>query len=154
MSKKDTTFSSSNQPPRGRGKSFKTKLLEVIREESLIGASPKTTPEEAEKLYLTHFAKRAFDVDDNASGTLGKELLSKSYPSLKSTMPTVDFEFSAESTPLEQANQILKAAADGIIPPDVAQIFITSIASMMKIDEITEIANRLTAIEKELGINA
>lgn len=154
MSKKDTTFSSSNQPPRGRGKSFKTKLLEVIREESLIGASPKTTLEEAEKLYLTHFAKRAFDVDDNASGTLGKELLSKSYPSLKSTMPTVDFEFSAESTPLEQANQILKAAADGIIPPDVAQIFITSIASMMKIDEITEIANRLTAIEKELGINA
>ena len=152
MARSSTTFDKNQDLP-GRGKSFKNKLMDVIREESLIGAEPDNTKEQAEKLYLTHFAKRAFDISDNASGMLGKELLSKSYPSLKSTMPLVGFEFEESATPSKQASQVLKAASDGFIPPDVAQIFISSIASMMKIDEITVIADRLSAIEKELGLN-
>lgn len=152
MAKSSTSFEKGQDKP-GRGRSFKNKLFDVIKEHSLIGAAPDISKEDAEKLYLTHFAKRAFDTDDQASGTLSNALLNKSYPSLKSTMPSVNFEFSEESTPLKQAAQILKAASDGKIPPDVAQIFISSIASMMKIEEVTEIANRLTAIEQELGID-
>jgi len=152
VAKSSTTFEKGQDKP-GRGRSFKNKLIEVIKEQSLIDASPDIGDDEAEKLYLTHFAKRAFDINDMASGTLAKELLSKSYPSLKSTMPSVEFDFSTDAKPSEQANQILKAASSGIIPPDVAQVFISSIASMMKIEEVTEIANRLTAIEKELGLN-
>lgn len=151
MATSSTTFKAGESNP-GRGKSFKNKLLEVIRAESLINATPETTKEEAEKLYLTHVAMRAFDSTDNASGTLLKELLNKSYPTLKSTMPTVDFEFNKNAKPVDQASQILKAASDGIIAPDVAQIFISSIAAMMKIEEVTEIANRLSEIEKALGI--
>lgn len=154
MGKSSTTFDKDNRPIRGRGKSFKSKLLDVIREESLIGATPKTSKEDAERIYLTHFAKRAFDVDDSASPTLSKELLNKSYPSLKSTMPLVEFDFNIESTPVQQANQILDAASKGLIPPDVAQVFITTIASMMRIEEITDISNRLSDIEKALKIDA
>ena len=148
-----TSFVKGQDKP-GRGKSFKNKLMDVVREESLIGANPKLTSNEAEKLFITHFAKRAFDTDDISSGALGKELLNKSYPSLKSTMPLVEFEFLIDSKPIEQANQILKAASDGIIPPDIAQIFISSIASMIKIEEVTEISERLTVIEKALKIDA
>jgi hypothetical protein len=152
MPKSSTTFKKGQDKP-GRGKSFKNKLLTVIKENSLIGASPKITDDRAETLYITHFAQRAFDKEDLASSALAKELLSKSYPSLKSTMPFVEFDFDAKTTPSKQASQILDAAAKGIIAPDIAQIFLSSIASLMKIDEITIIADRLTAIEKELGLN-
>jgi hypothetical protein len=152
MAKSSTTFKK-GESNAGRGKSFKNKLLDVIKDEALIGANSKMNHAELETLYLTHFARRAFDIDDAASPMLSKELLSKSYPSLKSTMPVVDFEFNESATPSIQASQILKAASDGAIPPDVAQIFISSIASMMKIEEVTEIAARLTEIEKALGLN-
>lgn len=147
-------FSEEIQPNKRRGKSFKNKILDVVREESLIGANPGMCDAEVERMYLTHFAKRAFDVDDNASATLSKELLSKSYPSLKSTMPLVEFEFTENAKPVDQAAQILKAASEGAIAPDIAQIFIYSITSMMKIDEVTEIAERLSEIEKALGLSS
>lgn len=151
--KRTTLFSRENQPSKKAGKSFKTKLLDAVRAESLIGSRPSDSLETAETLYITHMAKRAFDVDDQASATLSKELLSKSYASLKSTMPEIQFDFDPDSKPSDQASQILKAAADGLMPPDVAQIFISSIASMMKIEEVTELAKRLEAIEKQLGVN-
>lgn len=151
MAKSSTSFKKGQSNP-GRGKSFKNKLLEVIRDESLIGANPDTTKEEAEKLYLSHVSRRAFDSEDNNSATLLKELLSKSYPTLKATMPNVDFEFDESASPNIQASQILKAASEGSIAPDVAQIFISSIASMMKIEEVTEIARRLDEVEKALGL--
>ena len=69
-------------------------------------------------------------------------------------MPLVEFDFNIESTPVQQANQILDAASKGLIPPDVAQVFITTIASMMRIEEITDISNRLSDIEKALKIDA
>lgn len=152
MAKSSTTFKKGQDKP-GRGQSFKNKLLDVIREEAMIGATKKTTKEKTEKLYIKHMAERAFDTDDIASATLSKELLNKSYPSLKSTVPLVEFDFDVDAKPSVQASQILKAASNGHIPPDTAQIFISSIASMMKIEEVTEIADRLTAIEKELGLN-
>lgn len=151
--KTKTSFTNDDQPDKRRGRSFKNKLLDVIKSESLIGANSKMDHSKLETLYLTHFAKRAFDPGDAASPMLSKELLSKSYPSLKSTMPTVNFNFTVKATASEQANEIIKAASEGVIPPDVAQIFITSLASMMKIEEVTEIANRLTEIEKALGIS-
>lgn len=153
MAKTKTSFTNDDQPEKRRGRSFKNKMLDIIREEALIEAKPDMSDKDAEKAYLTHFARRAFNAEDNASPMLSKELLSKSYPSLKSTMPTVNFDFTVKATASEQANEIIKAASEGVIPPDVAQIFITSLASMMKIEEVTEIANRLTEIEKALGIS-
>lgn len=151
MARSSTTFEQGQDKP-GRGRSFRTKLLDVIREESLIGANKETSKENTEKLYIKHLAVRAFDISDPASATLSKEMLNKSYPSLKSTVPLVEFEFDVGATPSVQASQVLNAASCGRIPPDTAQIFISSIASMMKIEEVTEIADRLSAIEKELGL--
>ena len=147
-----TTFSSENQPKK-RGKAFKTKLMDAIKRDSLlVGITEASSDEKAEAAFISHWATRAFDPEDKDNATLLKGLGDKAYSSLKSTMPTVNFKFSVKATPTIQANEIIKAAAEGIIPPDVAQIFISSIASMMKIEEVTEIAKRLTEIEKALGI--
>ena len=141
MSNRDTQFSSDNQPRTSnrRGKSPKTKILEALKR------SAKTEDEFWDLLVM-----RALDPEDNIAL---KEVLARLSPTKKATMPKIEFEFDANATPSIQASQILAAASDGIIPPDIAQIFISSIASMMKIEEVTEIANRLTAIEKELGLN-
>lgn len=153
MARSSTSWKKGESNP-GRGKSFKTKLLDVIREESLIGAKPDIDKKEAEKLYLKHVALRAFDTADPSSGTLLRELMSKSYPTLKSTLPTVTFDFLEDTKPADQAAQVLKATADGNLSPDVAQIFISSITAMMKIEEVTEIADRLCEIEKALGLTS
>ena len=141
MSNKDTQFSSDNQPneKNRRGKSPKTKILEALRRSS------KTEDDFWDALVM-----RALGPDDPIAL---REVLARLSPTKKATMPKIEFEFDANATPSIQASQILKAASDGIIPPDVAQVFITCIASTMKIEEVTEIADRLTAIEKELGLN-
>ena len=141
MSSNKTSFTSENQPEsrNGRGKSPKTKILEALKR------SAKTEDE-----FWDVLVARALDPEDSIAL---KEVLARLSPTKKATMPKIEFEFDANATPSIQASQILAAASDGIIPPDVAQVFIASIASMMKIEEVTEIANRLTAIEKELGLN-
>jgi hypothetical protein len=141
MTNKSTQFTSENQPKerKGRGKSPKTKVIEALMRAS------KTEDE-----FWDMLVARALDPSDNIAL---KEVLVRLSPLTKQTMPKIEFDFNVNATPLEKANQILKAASDGVIPPDVANIFISSISSMMKIDEITEIANRLSEIEKALGLN-
>ena len=140
MAKTDTSFSKENQPEKrkSRGKSAKSLVLDALKRAS------KTEDE-----FWDLMVQRA--LADNDPIAL-KELLVRLSPLQKATLPYIEFDFDKNATPSKQASQILQAASDSIIPPDVAQIFVSSIASMMKIEEVTEIADRLTAIEKELGI--
>jgi len=144
-------FTSDNQP-QGRGRSFKNKLLDVIRNESLLDLDGAASPEKAENAYLKHLAERAFDSDDPASPTLLKELLSKSYPGLKATMPEVSFALPEDATPVEKAEAILKAVSDGDIPPDVGALLIQAAKHTIDIEMATELKERMAKIEKELGL--
>jgi hypothetical protein len=145
-------FTSDNQP-KGRGRSFKTKLFEVIRNESLLDLEPNASIDTAENAYLKHFATRAFDSSDQASGALLKELLSKSYPGLKATMPTIDFDLPENSTPIQKANAILKAVSEGGIPPDVGALLIQAAKYTIDIEIGTEMKERIEKIEESLGLN-
>ena len=144
-------FTSDNQP-KGRGRSFKNKLLDVVRNESLLGLEGQVSEEKAENAYLKHLAIRAFDSDDPASPTLLKELLNKSYPGLKATMPDVNFHLPDNTTPVEKAEAILKAVSDGDIPPDVGALLIQAAKHTIDIEMATELKERMAKIEKELGI--
>jgi len=130
-----------------RGRSAKNILLDAIREESLIGLSEDSTKEDAEKAYLTHIAKRAFNPEDQASATLLSKLLDKTYSSIKATMPTFDFEFDQSSKPMEQASQIIQASSTGQIPPDVAAIFVQCIKHSVEIEEYTDLKERIEKLE-------
>ncbi len=139
-------FSKEHQPNK-RGKAFKTKLLETIRSESLLDVSKAASYETVEKAYLSHLAKRAFDVEDQSSGTLLKELLSKSYASIKAVMPDIEFDYEISKSPVDQVNQIIYAASKGQIPPDIASIFIQSIKAASDIEINTELKNRIEKLE-------
>jgi hypothetical protein len=133
-------FSSEHQPDkrRGRGPSERTKILDAMKREA-----------QTEDSFYDMLIRRAFNPEDNFAF---KEALQRLAPLKKATMPMVEFEFDDTAKPHEQAAQVLKAAADGLIPPDIANIFVGSIASMIKIEEVTEIAKRLESIEASLGI--
>jgi len=147
-------FSSDYQPPRsGRGRSQKTIILESIREASLAGLSEKSTKDEAEKAFITHTAKRAFDIDDQNSAMLLKVLWDKGWGSIKSTAPTVNFDFDSSKSPVDMARQVLDASSNGDIPPDIACNIIGAIKSVIDIEANTEIKERLAEIEKQLGLH-
>lgn len=146
MATSSTTLKKGDNLP-GRGRAIKTLMLEAIREESLLSLTPKSTREDAEKAYLKHIAKRAFNPEDPASPTLIKTLMDKSYPSIKATMPTYDFEFDVNAKPMEQASQIIKASSTGQIPPDVASVFVQSIKNMIDIEEYTDLKERIEKLE-------
>ena len=153
MATSSTTFGSETQPARRRGKAFKTLLLESLIEKSKLGLSEDSTKEDAERAFLTHVVDRATDEDNRDSATLLKELLGKSYPSLKASLPPVQFDLPEEATQIEKAEAILKAVSDGNVSPDVGTMLIQATKHLIDIEQATELKERLEAIEKELGIN-
>ncbi len=151
MAKTDTSFDSANQPSNRRGKAFKTKVFEVMKENAIDMCPPDATREEVEKVYLTHFVKRAFNAEQSESSMLLKSLNDKMYPGLKPTMPSVKFEFDENASVSDKTNQIIKAATEGNISPDVASIFLAAIKDQTVIEANTDLKARIEAIEAMLG---
>jgi hypothetical protein len=144
-------FSKENPSANTRGKTFLTKLLETVKNESLLGVGSNASKETCEQAYLKHLAVRAFDVDDQGSATLLKSLLDKSYSSIKPTMPLVEFDYDHSHNPAEQVNQIIKAASEGQIAPDVAAIFLQAVKNAVDIEESTELKARIEKLEDALN---
>lgn len=145
--KKTMAFDTEHQPkkearkPRGKGK--RVLMLDAIRD-SVNGG-------EAE--FLSKVVSIAIGNDEEKPNVqLLTLVLQRIEPPLKSTMPLIEFDFDEKLSPSKQAAQVLKAVSKGKVSPDVAHIFISSIASMMKIDEVTELQKRIEAIEKSLGL--
>lgn len=149
-------FSKDNQPderkPRGKGK--KSLMLEAIRDvckdeqEFLkqmvtigIGGLTKISAPDADEEEFEY---------KNPNPTLLTLVLNRIEPPLKAIAPMVEFEFDPNLNPHEKADQILTAIADGKLAPDIGQMIITSITSMLKIQEVTDIEERLKKMEAEL----
>lgn len=138
----------------GRGRSNKTKILDALRLESFESLPEDATNDQCEVVFFRHIIRRINGgIDDKDSGMLLKFLGDKGWSSMKPTLGNVEFDFDEAAEPHEQASQVMAAAAKGEIAPDVAQMFVGSIANMLKINEITEIRDRLEQIEKQLGEN-
>ena len=150
MGRSSTTLKEGDNLP-ARGRSNKTKILDAIRQESLEDLTEDHTRDEAEVAWFRHIVKRAKNPDDKDSAMLLKWLGDKGWSNVKPTMERIEFELSEGGTPLEQANQVLKAASLGVIPPDTAQVLISSIGSLVKIDEVTEVRKELEEIKKVLN---
>ena len=133
MAKSSTTFDKDKQPPKGRGKSERTKILDAMKD-------TEKTEEGFYKLLVT----KAHDPEDNFAF---KELLSRLSPVPKAVNPLYEFTFDINGSPHKQALQIIDAIADGKLPSDVGNIIITSISSMLNIQEKTDFEERLKAIE-------
>lgn len=77
-------------------------------------------------------------------------ILRRIMPASKSTYPDIEFDYDPEWTHVEKANAIMNGIASGQIPPDVGHMLIDSLSKMLGIEEVTELAKRLEAIEKLL----
>lgn len=128
-------FDEDNQPKerKPRGKSERTKILEAMKR-----------CEKTEDGFYDLLVERAHDKTDSFGFT---ELLKRISPIPKQTLPKVEFEFDDKAIPAVQAAQVLKAASDGQIAPDIANQFISSIASMLKIEEVTIIRKEIDEIK-------
>jgi hypothetical protein len=130
-----------------RGKSKKTLMLDALR-------SHCKTGDEKEYLMAVIAASLGDPLADPPvlpNPALMAIVMNRIEPPLKSTSPMVEFEFNVNSSPSEQASQVMAAAALGTIPPDIANLFVSSIASMLKIDEVTELQRRIDALEKVIN---
>lgn len=146
-------FSEKKQPGRRRGKSKKSLILDAMKEQALMGLNDDSSYDEAEKAFFGHIALRAFNPEDQNGGMCLRLLADKGWSNIKPTMEHVEFMFDENAEPHIQAAQTMKAASDGVIAPDVANMFIGSIASMLKIEEVTEVKKELERIKEILGIS-
>ena len=134
-----------------RGKAFKTKIFEVIAAEAMLDIKTSSSTETAERAFLKHWAKRAFDLEDKDNGMLFKALGDRMYPALKSALPEVNFDLPDDASPAAKAEAVFKAVSNGSIPPDVGNLLIQAAKSMTDIEANTELKERIEKIEALLG---
>ena len=147
MATSSNTFNSDTQPIKRRGKSAKTIMLDAIREEASIGLKESSSKDDAEKAFFKHVAKRAFNLEDPNSTACLKIMADKGWGNIKPVNDFVEFEFSEDAEPHIQAAQVMKAAAEGDLAPDVANMFIQSIKAMIDIAEYTDLKERIAKLE-------
>lgn len=135
---KTTTFSKENQPANKRGKTHRTRIIEALERQG-----------KTEEEFLDLLVIRSLDQDD--AFTM-KELMGRMYPLSKAVMPMVEFEFTPDASASDKADQIIQAASDGKIPPDVAKMFVDALSSMIRIKELTEINDRIQEMERMMGL--
>lgn len=138
MSNPATQFSKDRQPAKRRGKDLRTKILEAIKKEAQLN----------EQAFYQEVAKRAITDKDVV---LMKELLMRVAPVAKPVAPDVKFDFPENGTPVEQVDAIMKAVSLGKVPADVGQLLVQMIRSKLDVLEISELADRLAAIEAQLA---
>jgi len=131
-------FDSENQPENRapRGKSFKTMVISALKTQGM-----------SEQDFVERLVERAL-ID---GGVYLSELLKRYSPIPKQTHdPIVIENWPKDGTPSQKADAVLQSMSEGVIPPDLGALFIESISKSLGIEEVTELAKRLEAIEKLL----
>jgi ethanolamine utilization cobalamin adenosyltransferase len=143
-----TPKSRKEMKPRGRSK--RTLILEAIKEKALLEMDSDSSNEDAEKAVFGFMAEAAFNpTQDTAavSNTCLSQLMKKGWSDLKPVMPCEEFTLNKGDSLHNQAADLLIAVSEGKIAPDVASTLITSISSMLKIKEVTDLEDRIKALE-------
>lgn len=134
MTKKSTQFSSENQPQKKGGQWFRTKLLDALKRRSM-----------TEEEFLDKLVALALE----EGGVYFTELIKRYSPIPKQTHDPIHIEdWPKNGTAAEKANIILNHIAEGNLPPDLGALMIESISKSLGIEEVTELAKRLEALEK------
>lgn len=138
---KTTLKAGDNLPPRGKAK--KTLMLDAIR------AVCKTEQDFLEAVVKTGLGDAKNDIAPNPA--LLTLVINRIEPPLKAVSPMVEFKFRKGAKPHEQAEDIMVAVSEGVVPPDVGQMFVASIKSMIDIEEYTALKDRIEKLEAVLN---
>lgn len=135
-----TPFTSDNQPSnRKSGPNIKAKIIAALGRRDM-----------TEEQFLDRWIVLALGEgkDMPGGGVFMSELLKRYSPITKQTFESIAIEgWPKDGTPIQKAEVILNAMASGDIPPDLGALFIESISKSLGIEEITELAKRLEALE-------
>lgn len=135
--KNSTSFTEGNQPkdrpPRGKAK--RTMIVEAL------AAQGKT-----EEGFWELVVKLAIEGDQQMITLLAKKL----FPDTKSTYDKYEIPLNDNGRRIDRAEAIMQAAIAGLIPIDVAERFLNSLADVAKIEEVDSILDRLAIIEEAL----
>lgn len=135
-------FSSDNQP-KGRGESYRTKLLAALKQ---------YRNDMDEETFLKEYISKAFAEDGAA---MLREIFIRISPVPKSVAPNVEFHFPDKGSPVEKIDSIIKAVSIGSIPADIAQMIVSIIKIGIDVQETTELMERVAKLEALLsgGLN-
>lgn len=86
-----------------------------------------------------------------AADLLNPAIIARDLNLAKAPMPVYEFSFPEKGTPVEKAEALEKAVSEGSIPVDLAAQMIGVIKSGLEISELTELADRLAALELQLS---
>lgn len=139
--KKSTKFSADNQPSnRKSGPNIKARIVSGLARRNM-----------SEDDFIDKLLELALG---DGGGPYMAEVLKRYSPIAKQSHEPISIEGWPENgTPTEKANAVLKCMSEGAIPPDLGALFIESISKSLGIEEVTELAKRLEALEKKLSEN-
>lgn len=138
--KTKTSFDKDKQPTKRRGKAQRTLLLEALKDAG-----------HDEKTFYALMLSRAMNPDDQASPQLMKEVLTRLYPQAKPTLPLIEFEFPVNESATKKVEALEKAVSEATIPGDIAKMMVDIIKAGMEISEITDLRDRIEALEGALS---
>lgn len=147
MSKK---FTSDYQPAK-RGQDKRTMILDAIKQASVLTLPDKAEKADIERAFFARIAKIALDDEHKDSGLCKQALLDRGWAKAKPEATMVLFDFNPDATSSEQALSIIESASQGLISVEDAGRLIGMIKDSIAIHESTELADRLTELEKSLS---
>lgn len=138
-------------PARGRGK--RTLLLEGMEQDKSVhkalGLSGNPTKEDLEKAYYLVGVRRSLEGEEENKSMYFKMILERMFAAKKSTFDPVKFKLTGK-TPSEKANQVISAASNGEMLPEIMAMFMNAISQMVKIEEVTDLRNEVDRIKAAL----
>lgn len=135
------TFSAENQPAnRKSGPNIKAKIIAALGRREM-----------TEEQFIDKWIELALGDGKEipGGGVFMSELLKRYSPIPKQSHETIVIEnWPKNGTPAEKASAVLECMSEGVIPPDLGALFIESISKSLGIEEVTDLAERMIALEK------
>lgn len=133
-------FSKDNQPDaakKKRGKDQRTLMIEALARNSF------TEEQFWNKVILTAMAEG----ESLNQRAMIQEVLMRLAPIPKAVAPTYEFDWDNKASSADKIDRLVQAVSDGEIPADIANMLASTIKAGMEVREITELAERLDALE-------
>lgn len=134
-------FTKDNQPDpakKKRGKDHRTLMLDALKRNSI-----------SEDEFWDRVIKTAMSEDENLNQrAMIQEVMIRLSPIPKSVAPTYEFDWDNAASPADKIDRLVEAVSNGDIPADIANMLASTIKSGMDVREVTELAERMAALEK------
>lgn len=103
--------------------------------------------------YADDVIQRVIESAQQGDMTACRLILDRIVPALKPSAAVTVLDIPDDTTMTDAAKAIMRSAAEGSLPPDIAAQLIAALGNVAKVAEIDEIERRLTELEEAHGTN-